>query len=79
MADPELIEKFVACFEKLDDMTVRSRETDPVGWELRMGDANEFGWFPWRAARKITDQASLDAIYAKLPARFPPLYEGHNR
>src|SRR4029077_20913504 len=29
----------------------------------------------WRLIEQSTDPAALDPIYAKLPARFPPLYE----
>jgi hypothetical protein len=71
----DLLEQFVACFPKFDEMMVTSRELDPIAWELRSTEPDEHGWFEWRPVRKNTTRALLDPLYAKLPARFPPLYE----
>ena len=74
MADAELLEQFVSSFEKLDDMAV-IRVTNPIAWELRIGEPDQFGWMQWRPRKTIVDTESLAPLYAKLPARFPPLYE----
>jgi hypothetical protein len=75
MKDAELIDQFVASFEKLDEMS-ELRETNPIAWELRVSEPNdEWKWFEWRASKIITDRSHLDAVYQKIPARFPPLYE----
>jgi hypothetical protein len=74
MPDPYLIERFVSTFEKLDEM-VAFRETDPIAWNLRVGELDEYGRARWLPSRITTDLAMLAPIYAKLPAHFPPLYE----
>jgi hypothetical protein len=75
MEKTDLLEQFIACFSKFDEMKGASRELDPIAWELRSGDPDEYGWFDWRPAKTNTSPALLDPLYAKLPARFPPLYE----
>lgn len=52
-----------------------TRELDPVGWDLKIAEPDQHGWINWRPARISTDRRLLDPLYAKLPARFPPLYE----
>lgn len=74
MAPSDLIERFVASFSKFDEMAARP-ETDPIGWNLRVGDLDEYGRARWLPAPTITDPVALIPIYSKLPARFPPLYE----
>ena len=72
--DSELIDAFVATFEKLDDLWT-SYELDPIAWQLAFGNLDEYGFKQWRPIRVSTAQSSLEALYANLPARFPPLYE----
>lgn len=74
MAEPNLIEQFVATFAKFDDMST-PRELGPVAWELRIAEPDQHGWIKWRPAKISTDPRLLDPLYAKLPAPFPPLYE----
>jgi hypothetical protein len=74
MPDIDLLARFVGTFGKFGDMCA-SREFYPAAWELRTTEPDEFGSFEWRPARVATDNAALDAVYARLPARFPPLYE----
>lgn len=70
-----LVDCFVASFEKLDEMTAME-DIDPTAWELTVGDAHpQFGYKHWRAVRVETPAECLEAVYSKLPARFPPLFE----
>ena len=69
-----LAEEFVASFEKFDDM-LATDHSDAVEWQLAFGDPDQYGCRRWRPAKVETDRALLDSLYAKLPARFPPLYE----
>lgn len=69
-----LLEQFVASFEKLDDMAA-NKELFPIAWELRSGEVNEIGWPRWKPARIDTDPSWLDPLYAKLPCKFPSLFE----
>lgn len=70
-----LIENFVASFEKLDDMLVVDEYLDPIGWQLGFAEPDEHGFKTWRPRKVETPAQALEAIYAKLPARFPRLYE----
>lgn len=72
--DLALIDEFVASFPKLDEL-VTCYESDPIAWELAMGDGDEFGLKQWRPVKQPTERNFLEEIYARLPARFPPLYE----
>jgi hypothetical protein len=69
-----LVERFVGCFSKLDEMTT-NEVTDPIAWGLSVGEPDIYGCKRWQPIRIDTPRAALEAIYAKLPARFPPLYE----
>jgi hypothetical protein len=74
-ADDELIDRFVASFANFDELSA-PKELDSVAWQLRTGgDTDQFGYHHWSPAKASLDPSSLDALYAKLPARFPPLYE----
>jgi hypothetical protein len=70
----ELIDNFVSTFEKLDDLST-SFELDPVAWQLAFGNFDQYGFKQWRPIQVPTEQSCLEALYANLPARFPPLYE----
>jgi hypothetical protein len=72
--DDELIERFVISFGKFDELS-EFKHLSPIAWQLRTGDADESGWFHWKPAKFNSDQALLEGIYARLPSRFPPLYE----
>lgn len=75
MNNAELLEEFVASFSELDEMTVRSTDSDPVAWELRSGQVTEYGRYRWQPVKTSTDHGLLAPVDAKLPARFPSLYE----
>ncbi len=70
-----LIENFVASFEKLDEMLIVDEHLDPIGWQLALSEPDEHGFKSWRPIKVETPDQALEAIYAKLPARFPRLYE----
>jgi len=75
LSDPfTLVERFVASFEKLDEMSA-DEVLDPVAWQLATGEGDQYGFKSWRPIRVHTPLDALEVIYAKLPARFPPLYE----
>ena len=69
-----IVEYFVATFEKLDEMTA-DEILAPYAWQLACGDPDRHGDRHWQPAKTDTPQSCLTDIYAKLPARFPPLFE----
>jgi hypothetical protein len=68
-----IIDRFVASFEKLDEMTAFPHETIAV--QFASTEPDECGWREWRPKRVVTGSAALGQIYAEIPARFPPLFE----
>ena len=74
MAEPYLLEPFIASFEKLDDM-IAFESTDPVATQLAVGEPDSYGLRKWRPQVAPTEASHLDLLYARLPALFPPLYE----
>jgi hypothetical protein len=71
--DQQLIERFVACFEKFDERVFF--DSDPIESALAVGGPDGHGYRRWLPSKVETHPDSLQSIYAKLPARFPPLYE----
>jgi hypothetical protein len=69
-----LIERFIASFKKLDEMA-ESPEIYPMVRQLAVGSPDSDGRLRWEPLRKRTDPSQLDPLLAKLPARFPPLFE----
>jgi hypothetical protein len=69
-----LLEQFVGTFDKLCEM---AEYTDiyPIVAEFAVGAPDELGQTHWQPLKVSTDDHSLGALYAKLPARFPPLFE----
>jgi len=75
MSDHRLLERFVAAFEKLDDLTVWG-DDQLIPAELDAGtDDSQRANRKWKPAAVETERAALTAIYEHLPASFPPLYE----
>jgi hypothetical protein len=68
-----LLERFVASFEKMDDMA--GFGLDPVELQLSVGEPDEYGRKRWQPLKVTSEVALLEPIYARLPARFPPLYQ----
>ena len=72
--DKLLAEGFVSTFEKLDEMAAYE-DLDPIVGQLALGAPDKYDRRRWRPLKANTEFSSLEAIYAKLPARFPPLFE----
>jgi hypothetical protein len=70
-ADDRLVERFVASFEKLDEMNV----SDPITQQLATGDRDQHRCGRWQPIKVDTDPSVLDPIYSAVPSRFPPLFE----
>lgn len=70
----QLLEQFVASFEKFDDMTA-IEGLSPVAWQLSAGQADEYGRRSWRPVKASSSRAVLDRLYSKFPLRFPSLFE----
>jgi hypothetical protein len=69
-----LLEQFTGVFGKFVELAEYSH-IYPIVAELAVGEPDELGQTHWRPARIDTDQRSLDPLYARLPGRFPRLYE----
>jgi hypothetical protein len=74
MQQNELIEQFIASFEKLDEMA-EFPETHPLVRQFAVGSPDPYGRLRWRPMKVRTDSSQLTPLLEKLPARFPPLFE----
>jgi hypothetical protein len=74
MPEDKLIERFIASFEKLDELA-EFPETHPLIRQLAVGDPDSYGRQRWKPMAMHTDPDELEPLLAKLPARFPPLFE----
>ena len=72
--DLELLEEFVATFDKLSEMA-EFTGIYPIVSELAVGELDEFGHTKWQPSPVKTERRFLDDLYAKLPGRLPPLFE----
>jgi hypothetical protein len=69
-----VLERFVGSFAKLNDMRT-TEELSPIAWQLSVSEPDEYGWKTWQPIKAATAPSFLDVLYAKLPARLPPLFE----
>jgi hypothetical protein len=69
--DDDLIGRFVATFERLDDLICLPSEPPPL--ELASPDSD--GWDRWHPAAIATGRKDLEDLYEKVPGPFPALYE----
>jgi hypothetical protein len=69
-----MLAHFVASFEKLEDLRTHP-STNPIAMTFAISEPDEWGQIAWRPRRTETKAESLELLYAKLPARFPPLFE----
>jgi hypothetical protein len=72
--DEDLLAQFVASFGKLDLMD-ENVHIQPDVAELAVDQPDEWGLVHWQPSKVITARESIDPLYDKLPARFPPLFE----
>jgi hypothetical protein len=70
----QLLRQVVASWEKLDGLSVEENLGEHAS-AFSTGEKNKFGATVWRPILQTTGATMLDPLYAKLPARFPPLYE----
>ena len=70
----ELLRQFVASWQKLDGFDLRE-SIDDLSFDSAAVEKYRSGPNHWCPLQVTTDSAALEAVYAKLPARFPPLYE----
>ncbi|MGA9041913.1 MAG: hypothetical protein WB421_15380 [Terriglobales bacterium] len=74
MTDDELLlQRFIRCFEKLDDMA--AWDATPIAQQLAVGDPDQYGLRVWRPIQVNSASSLIEPLYAKLPARFPKLFE----
>jgi hypothetical protein len=69
-----LLDQFVGTFDKLCEMAEYA-DIYPIVAELAVGEPDQLGQTPWKPLSVNTEGHCLDPLYAKLPARFPPLFE----
>src|SRR5262249_1728017 len=70
----QLLDRLVASFERLDEMLF-DKYIKPIAPQLWVGTPDYDGWRRWQPIKVSTAPSHLDAIYASLPVRFPPLFE----
>src|SRR5262249_55044879 len=56
--------------------TILFEELDPAAVPLETGSVDDRGYRHWAPRAVSTPRSALSRLYEKLPARFPPLYEG---
>ena len=74
MNEQALLENYVATFGKLSQM-VADEISFPTTVQLPVVSTDEYGFNRWEPIKMETPPSQLDEIYAKLPARFPRLFE----
>ena len=72
--DELILDQYISSFERLDSL-LDIETLGPVAEELFTGERTEYGWKRWRPIKVHSELSTLDPIYAKLPARFPTVYE----
>ena len=70
----ELLSSYIVSFAKLSDLC-EYPQIYPYVAELAAPEPAPYGMANWRPRRHETDSSSLESIYGKLPAKFPPLFE----
>jgi hypothetical protein len=76
VSDEQLLERYIATFEKLDEMIVNEFSMPPAE-QLAVGVEDEYGFRRWKPIKFETPEPFLQEIYAELPDqfRFPRLFE----
>jgi hypothetical protein len=70
----DLLSTYVDSFGKLDDLAF-SPDGDRIAAALTSEEPDQRGMSRWKPHRTDTDVSALEMLYAKLPARFPRLFE----
>jgi hypothetical protein len=71
----ELGQKFIETFEVVAVNLEFLEHLEPTTALLATGPADDYGQRCWKPVNLETDPGALEPLFAKLPARFPPLYE----
>jgi hypothetical protein len=74
MRKDNLIERFIASFNKLDEMA-DFPEINPLVRQFALGEPDTYGRLLWKPLKVPTDSSQLEPLLAKLPARFLPLFQ----
>ena len=74
MREDNLIERFIASFNKLDEMA-DFPEINPLVRQFALGEPDTYGRLLWKPLKVPTDSSQLEPLLAKLPARLPPLFQ----
>jgi hypothetical protein len=69
-----LLAQFISSFEKFDEMA-GNPGIYPIIGTLALGEPNDYGHVAWRPRRTEPQASLLEALYSRLPAKFPPLFE----
>jgi hypothetical protein len=69
-----LLAEFVGTFGKFYELAEYA-DIYPIVAELAVGEPDDLGQTHWQPPGIETDSRCLDPLYAKLPGRFPLLYE----
>jgi hypothetical protein len=70
----ELLTNYIASFSAFDGMRVFA-DLDPITAQFATGESASFARSYWKPRQIQTDASALEQLYAKLPSRFPPLFE----
>jgi hypothetical protein len=71
----ELAQRFIESFEVVAVNLEFFQDLEPTAALLATGPADDYGQRRWKPMTAENEPSALDPLYAKLPARFPPLYE----
>jgi hypothetical protein len=71
----ELGRKFIESFEFVAANLDFFEDLEATAAPLATGPAGDYGQRRWKPVHVETAASALEPLYAKLPARFPPLYE----
>lgn len=69
-----LLEQFITSFKNFDEM-IADEILSPIAWQLSIVEPDQSGYKHWEPKKVETSPSDLDLIYAKLPGRFPRLFE----
>jgi hypothetical protein len=74
VTDEQLLERYIATFEKLDEMVV-DVISQPAAMQLVLGVVDEDHFQVWKPLKVETPSSQLEEIYARMLGKFPGLFE----